>query len=173
MHEGEALYTFGAWDYSILLILIGVWLLLVWNRRAPSADSWRAFVNVFDSRGGNILILLAGTIYSFRAALRLFYHAIDLVVAGQLNRDDAILLMALTFVTGTVFGQFSGALMKTMHGTDPPQTITASATQNGASVSAGPGPTQPPAPSDAPTDPPPAATAGIPGISGLSPKPGG
>lgn len=120
MHEGEALYTLNNRDALLLLLFVVLWVALIWTRRAPTADSWRAFVNVLDSRGGNILILLGGTIYSFRAAMRLFYHAIDLVVEGKLGKDDAILLMALTFVTGTVFGQFSGALMKTLHGKDEP-----------------------------------------------------
>lgn len=150
MHEGESLYTFSNADRGILLAIIAVWLLLVWFKRAPSADSWRAFVNVFDSKGGNILILLAGTIYSFRAAMRLFYHAIELAVEGKLDKENTILMMGLTFVCGTVFGQFSGALMKTMHGSDPPQTTTASATPGGGTtVSIGPAD---PMPSPAPTN---------------------
>ena len=116
MSPGESLYTFNWQDHALVAVLVLVWLALLYSRRAPSIDSVRQFVNLFNSRGGNILVLLWCTIYSFRVAMRLFYHLIELVASGKIDQKDGIVQVAIAFATATVFGMFSGALIKTMTG---------------------------------------------------------
>jgi len=125
MAPGESLYTFNWLDYSLAAAVIFAWLLLLYTRRAPSIDSIRQFVNLFNSRGGNIIVLLWCTLYSFRVAMRLFYHLIELIVAGKLDEKSGVVQVSIAFATATVFGMFAGALVKTMTGhegeyTSPP-----------------------------------------------------
>jgi len=157
MSPGESLYTFNWQDHALVAVLVVVWLALLYSRRAPSIDSVRQFVNLFNSRGGNILVLLWCTIYSFRVAMRLFYHLIELVASGKIDQKDGIVQVAIAFATATVFGMFSGALIKTMTGHEGE--YTSPAPTNGNGTNGAPSPAAPPA---APTAAPAAAPAGWP-----------
>jgi len=146
MHEGETLYTLSLWDALILFAFVGIWLVLVLTRRSPSISSFREFVNLLNSRGGNILILMAATFYAFRAAMRLFYHVIGMISEGKLDEKSAVMMMALAFVTGTVFGQFSGALLKTMTGHESDSSAPPASPANGNGDAAAAVPTSAPTP---------------------------
>jgi len=114
VHEGEQYYTFGWKETLFFLVPVVVWLFLKALKSEPEVHSMKMFVNLTNSRGGNILVCLFLTIYFFAASMRLFYHALDLIVNNKLDPTSAVLMMALQFVTGTAFGGAFGALLKTM-----------------------------------------------------------
>jgi hypothetical protein len=114
VHEGEQYYVFGWKELAFIGALVLVWLLLKAFKSEPGVQSMKMFVDLSNSRGGNILICLFLTVYFFAAAMRIFYHALGLVVDKTLDPTSAVLMMALQFVTGTAFGGAFGALLKTM-----------------------------------------------------------
>lgn len=116
MQTGEQLFSIRWIDVSVIAICVIAWMTLLIRSKAPSVDSFRDFVNTWNSRGGNIIILLGLSIYSFRVGMRFFYHAIGLVSAGKLDEKSALLMLGVQWVTGSVFGLFAGALIKTMTG---------------------------------------------------------
>ncbi len=118
MHEGEAFYVFNHWDYGMCLIFVLILVVMIWNNKLPAVSSVRDFVNIWNSRGGNILMLIYLTVYALRVSMRLIYHFVDLISEGKLDEKSAIMMVAVSFVTGSVFGLFSGALIKTMTGTE-------------------------------------------------------
>src|ERR1700689_2747377 len=129
-----------------------VWTVLILRSKAPSTDSFRDFVNVWNSRGGNIMVLLCLSIYTFRVGMRFFYHAIDLVSTGKLDEKSALLMLGVQWVTGSVFGLFAGALIKTMTGqeggTPVPPAAPSSSITTSTSTSNTTSPVVPPAPPD-------------------------
>src|ERR1700677_754279 len=116
MHEGEQLFSVSWIDVVIFGAIIGVWMILLLKGKSPSIVDFRDFVNVWNSRGGNIIILLGLSIYSFRVGMRFFYHAVGLITEGKLDEKSALLMLAVQWITGSVFGMFAGALIKTMTG---------------------------------------------------------
>lgn len=118
MHEGEALYTFGWHDAVFAGVLIAAMFVLIWKNKMPTIGGFRDFVNVVNSRGGNILVLGWLTLYSFRAAMRMFYHLMDLIAQGKLDGRDGVTQLFITFATAQAFGFFAGALIKTMTGSE-------------------------------------------------------
>jgi len=113
-------------------------VILLWFKRLPSIDSYERFLHSLDSRGGNILILTGLTWYSASQAIKLFWHLIYLVHDGKLQGNDGVTQVAISFVTTTLAGGFSGALIKTLTGmsdpiTIPPQPVQTPTENNGGS----------------------------------------
>lgn len=102
---------------AILLTIVGLFILL-WFDKMPSVESFTRLLEALNTRGGNILLLLAGTIIGAASSLRLFYYIIQLCVDGKLQQDNVYGIMSLTFITGTITGNFMGALLKTMTGSE-------------------------------------------------------
>lgn len=103
--------------FSILSgLVIASFFVMWWFNRLPSIESLEKLMDIINTRGGNICLLLAGTILGCGASLRLFYYIIQLSVDGKIQQDNVFGIMSLTFVTGTVTGGFQGALLKTMTG---------------------------------------------------------
>lgn len=115
---GESLYVFSWADFLFVGLVIGAWIFMKWFDKAPTVSEIRDFINVWNSRGGNIVVLLALTVYSIRVAMRLIYHVIELAQDGKLDSTNAVIAVALAFVTGSLYGTFSGALIKTMTGNE-------------------------------------------------------
>lgn len=102
----------------IVTLLFMLWILLMFTKRTPEITVVRDFINIINSRGGNIVVLALFSAYFFRATMQLFYHALELLQAGQLKDSNAILLMALQFCTTSAFAGSFGAMLKTMTGAD-------------------------------------------------------
>lgn len=103
--------------FSILSgLVISSFFIMWWFNRLPSIATLEKLMDLINTRGGNICLLLAGTILGCGASLRLFYYILDLSVKGLIQQDNVFGIMSLTFVTGTVTGGFQGALLKTMTG---------------------------------------------------------
>ena len=107
------------WMEGTVLLVIIIIAVFGWFGKLPSISQMREAMELINSRGGNILLLLAATIIGTGASLRLFYYVIQLSVDGKVAQDNVFAIMSLTFVTGTVTGNFQGALLKTMTGDLP------------------------------------------------------
>jgi hypothetical protein len=118
MHEGESFYVFNWVDYGTVLAFVLIWAFLQYREKLPPVASFRDFVNIWNSRGGNILVLLALTIYSLRISMRLIYHFVALISEGKIDEKSAIIMVSVSWLTGGVFGLFAGALIKTMTGSE-------------------------------------------------------
>jgi len=114
----EDSYVLGPWAIGAIVFLALLALGLLLSGRAPSVGSIRLFVNILDSRGGNILVYLGLTLVFFSAAMRIFYHALALIAAKELDTQNAVMMLALQFITGSCFGGAFSALLKTSTGTD-------------------------------------------------------
>jgi len=118
LHDYEAYFSFSTREAVVLVVFVLVWLLLQLTGKGPKMQSMRDFVNLINTRGGNILLLAAFGWYFFNVSMRLFYHTIALMAAKQLDTQNAVALMALQFCTTSAFGGAFGAMLKTMTGSD-------------------------------------------------------
>lgn len=106
----------GLYDLIFVLSVFFTAVIMIFLKRFPDALRLRSLIAILDDRGGNILVLMLMSGWFFSASLRLFYFAFTLMAQKNLSADNAILLMALQFVTGAAFGGAFGAMLKTMHG---------------------------------------------------------
>lgn len=111
--------TFYVVESSVLILMVLLGALFWWYGKLPSVSQTRELLDLVNSRGGNIILLLLATIIGAGTSLRLFYYVIQLSVDGKLAQDNVFAIMSLTFVTGTITGNFQGALLKTMTGDVP------------------------------------------------------
>jgi hypothetical protein len=110
------------WDLYIGLGAV-LYLVLAIANKLPAVESIRRLMSALDDRGGNIVVLVALTVWFFAQAIYMFYYAINMIGSGKIDGKDAVLLMGLQFVTGVAFGGSFGALLKTLNGqvsTSPP-----------------------------------------------------
>jgi hypothetical protein len=110
------------WDFYIIFVVLVYTFLKVINK-LPAVESIRRLMSALDDRGGNIVVLVALTVWFFAQAIYMFYFAINMIGSGKIDGKDAVLLMGLQFVTGVAFGGSFGALLKTLNGqvsTAPP-----------------------------------------------------
>jgi hypothetical protein len=103
------------WDFYVIFI-VAVFVFLTVIDKLPAVESIRRFISTLDDRGGNIVVLVVFSGWFFTVSIRLFYYAIGLIADNKIDAKDAILMMALTWVTGSVFGGSFGALLKTLNG---------------------------------------------------------
>lgn len=127
----ENYFIFSRYDFLLIVVIGLVGLILQLAGKGPEVRAMREFVNLLNSRGGNILVLGMFGIWFFSAAMRLFYHALSMVAEGKLDNSNAILLMGLQFVTGSAFGAAFGSMLKTMTGSDGVSRSGDSPTTNG------------------------------------------
>jgi hypothetical protein len=124
MHEGESYYLLTRWDAIYSLILIGVVLALIYTGKFPTVASIRDFVEIVNTRGGNILLLAFFTWIFFRAAMLFIYHVMALADSpgDTVPKSDAIITAGLGFVTGGAFQGAFSSLLKTMNPLPPTPT---------------------------------------------------
>jgi hypothetical protein len=87
-----------------------------WHGKLPSVDSIQALAAVTNSKGGNILVLGTMSLIFFFTAMRLTYWCLDRMIDGKLTADNAVVMMGLTFVTGSAFGGSFSSMLKAMSG---------------------------------------------------------
>jgi hypothetical protein len=115
MHSGEEWFRFNWQDYAILAIFLGVYLVLVFTKKLPGMAAFKDFTDTINSAGGHILILTLFSVYFFKAAMLFFYHVLGLP-DELLTKQNAVIMTAIAFLTGTAFGGAWAALLKTMTG---------------------------------------------------------
>jgi hypothetical protein len=114
--------------YAPIASIIILWAFLQWHGKLPSAESIQSLATVMATKGGNILILTGMGFVFFFAGLRLIYYCLSLSIDGKVSTDNAVMMLAITFVTGTAFGGTQGALLKTMTGENVKSNDTVSST---------------------------------------------
>jgi predicted small integral membrane protein len=95
-------------------------VVLLWKNKLPSIEGFSQFVQLADTRGGNIIILSVFTFISLVWAIRFGYysiHAINRAIAtGAAPPPDTAIQLMMSWLTGSVSSGFMGALIKTMTG---------------------------------------------------------
>lgn len=132
-HEGESLYLANKWDMIGLGIGTVILLLLVFSDRIPDIGVIREFVEIINTRGGNILLLAFFVWIFFRSAMLFIYHVMAMAEGpGPIDKAQAVITSGLGFVTGSAFGGAFGALLKTMNPTqtETPPSVPPGVTQN-------------------------------------------
>lgn len=100
------------WGLSLTWIAAFFW----WKDKFPSIEGFKGFVELINTKGGNILVLLFFSLLGCFASIRMLYYLIQLSVDGKLQQDNSFALLAISFVTNTLTGAFIGAMLKTMTG---------------------------------------------------------
>ena len=115
MHTGEEWFTFGWPQALIFFALIGIHLLLVFSNKMPSMASFKDFADTINSAGGHIILLSLFSGWFFISAMRFFFHTLNLP-DEVISKHEALVMNAVSFLTGSAFGGAWGALIKTMSG---------------------------------------------------------
>lgn len=115
MHSGEEWFTVGWPEYGMLILFLLCYMVLALRNKLPTMQAFKDFADVINSAGGNILLLGLFTAWAIRIAMQFFYHLLALP-DDRLSKADAIVTAGIAFVTGSIFGTFAGALIKTLTG---------------------------------------------------------
>lgn len=101
------------WMVGLALIMMygGFSFLKLW----PNIDSLTRLVDMINTKGGNIIILMWLSVYFYHDTMAAYWSVVELIKSGTIASDNGIALNALTF-SSTAFGAVSGALLKVMSG---------------------------------------------------------
>lgn len=102
-------------EYAFIVLVLLLWAFMAYRNKLPNMQAFKDFADVINSAGGNILLLTGFTAWSLSISMRFFYYLLALP-DDRLSKSDAIVTAGITFVTGSVFGLFAGALIKTLTG---------------------------------------------------------
>jgi hypothetical protein len=115
MHSGEEWFQAGWPEYLFLIAFVVIALTLIFMKRGPTMKAFQDFVDTINTAGGHIVILTIFTGWFFVSAMRFFFHTLGLP-DEVITKHDAIIMNAVSFLTGSAFGGAWGALIKTMSG---------------------------------------------------------
>ena len=102
-------------DFYLFLIAL-LYIFLRSKHWLPEVESIRKLMSTFDDRGGNIAILCAFTAWFFSASMGVFYYAFWLMSQKVLDDKNALIMMCLSWATGSMTGGAFSALLKTLTG---------------------------------------------------------
>jgi hypothetical protein len=103
-------------DFVLLVSFVLLLAMFMWAKKLPSVEGFDKFLVSLNSRGGNIILLAAASIYFFVHSIKIFYYLLAASTDGHIAQDNAFALMGLQFATSSAFGGAFGALLKTMTG---------------------------------------------------------
>jgi hypothetical protein len=115
MHTGEEFFRFTWMEYTFLIVIVAVYLLLVFRNKLPGMGAFKDFTDTINTAGGHILILTLFSLYFFKAAMQFFYHVMSLPEA-TVTKSNAVIMTGIAFLTGNAFGGAFASLLKTMTG---------------------------------------------------------
>lgn len=98
-----------------VLLFVGV-VYLIYRAGGFTADNMERTGKLFDTRGGNIMILVVLTMIFFSSGIGIGYHILGMVEAKTITSDNTMAVMLIQFVTGTAFGTALGALIQLLGG---------------------------------------------------------
>jgi len=108
--------------FDILFMLLGMFIALgvvVWRKAWPSAAVLHDLVDLMNTKGGIILLLWMTSMIFFGVGMKMVYWGVNRMLEGKLSTDNALILSAFNWITGSAFGGAFGAMIKTMTGDDP------------------------------------------------------
>ena len=105
-------------------IIVGFYALFLYLGKLPSIDSIQALANVVNTKGGNILALGMFSLVFFFTGLGLIYWSLNRMMEGKLTVDNAVLMMGLSWISGTAFGGAFSSMLKVMSGENPEPPVT-------------------------------------------------
>lgn len=107
--------------------LLVMFCTLMWFKKLPPVESLQNLATLVNTKGGNILVLAGFSLVFFFTSLGLIYWALNRMAEGKLSADNAVLMMALSWLLGTAFGGSFSSMLKVMTGEEtqvpPPKTI--------------------------------------------------
>jgi hypothetical protein len=113
-------------DWCVLVALLACFTLLLWKKALPSVAGIKELIEVVNSRGGNIILLFAASLYFFSKSYQSMLLMMNMVAAGTLKTDNVFAHTMSQFLTSTAFGGAFGALLTMMTGGIGNKTATAS-----------------------------------------------
>jgi len=108
-------FTLTRFDVYFIVLLVGFVVLKIF-KQLPDVEGFRKLISAADDKGGNILLLAGFSAWFFSVAVGMFYYAYNMIGEKKIDGKDAIMLMGLSFATGTAFGGAFSAMLKTMTG---------------------------------------------------------
>lgn len=123
----------------IIAVLAVLYLVMAYRHLLPSVISIQELANTVNTKGGNILVLLTLTLIFFFTGMGLIYWSLNRMNEGKLSADNAVLMMALSWILGTAFGGAFSSMLKVMSGENPvppANTSTTTATSTTTTVAA-------------------------------------
>jgi len=130
MTSGADFFTIGWPQLLIFGVLLAVYVFLSFANKLPSMGAFKDFADVVNSAGGNIILLAGFAAVALKISMQFFYYILALS-PDAFNKQQGIITAGIAYVTGSVFGTFSGALIKTLTGgkangmTPPPTQLAA------------------------------------------------
>jgi len=102
-----------------VFLMLGIFVLMQWFGKLPPIETIQQLATITNTKGGNIFILATMSIIFFFTAIRMTYWCLDRVAAKAFTADNAVLMLGLSFVTGTAFGGAFSSMLKAMSGEPP------------------------------------------------------
>ena len=112
---GESPRLFSGYHYAVLGTLLLCYIFMAHYKLLPSSQGFKDFMDTINSAGGHIVILSVFTYVAIRFAMHFIYWVISLP-GDVITKQQAQIAVGIAFVTGSLFGTFSAALIKTMSG---------------------------------------------------------
>lgn len=112
MHTNLICLLIFFWALAALFVGAFFW----WKGKFPSIETFAKFIELINTKGGNILVLLLVSLIGTYTSVRFLYYIVQLSVDGKLQQDNSFALLAISFLTNTLTGAFIGAMLKTMTG---------------------------------------------------------
>lgn len=126
-----------------LIVVIVAYGILAKAKLLPSVDALQEFASMLNSKGGNILVLAGLSLLFFETAVHMTYWCLDRMNEGKLTVDNAVMMMGLTFITGSCFGGAFSSMLKVMSGENPTPHNGTTATTTTVATTTIPGATSP------------------------------
>lgn len=106
-----------------LLLFSSALFVMMWKKRLPDVDTFGRFIALWDTRGGNIVILALFSAWAIDLAVRFGYYSMHAVIQASIYGKplpaDLPTQMLFSYLTTSVGSNFTGALIKTMTGEHP------------------------------------------------------
>jgi uncharacterized membrane protein len=108
----------------VLIALLALATILMLKFGPPSRETIHYVVELANTKGGSIMILGCMSMFFFIIGIRLVYWSANMEIDHKLESDNAMVLSAMQWITGSAFGGAFGAMIKTMTGDDPSRKAT-------------------------------------------------
>jgi hypothetical protein len=102
----------------VLIALVVCGTILILKFGYPTKEAMHYLVELANTKGGSIILLGGMSMFFFIVGIRLVYWSANMEIDHKLESDNAMVLSAMQWITGSAFGGAFGAMIKTMTGED-------------------------------------------------------